>query len=147
MNKPITPLVGADTFLVNDKLQVCLIKRNDNGLWALPGGCQNLGESPKQCAEREFAEETGFRIEVTQLLGVFSSTLYKYVTYPYKKNEFCHLLFLGRLLGGTGSASHETEAVEWFSQDTLPELSDGHETRIRFGFQCLKDQAKRPHFE
>lgn len=53
MTKPITPLVGADAFLVNDKSQVCLI-----------------------------------------------STLYPYETYPYKENEFCHLLFFGRFLGG-----------------------------------------------
>ncbi len=147
MGKPITPLVGADTFVIDKESRVCLIKRADNGLWALPGGCQNLGESPKQCAEREFLEETGYRIEATHLLGVFSSTRYEYDTYPFKDNEFCHLLFFGRLLGGSEATSEETKSVGWFSEDDLPRISDGHETRIRFGYRWLKDQRTQPHFE
>ena len=73
MPKPITPLVGCDTFVVNTRRQVCLIRRADNGLWALPGGYQELGETPMECAAREFLEETGLIIEVTRLLGVYSS--------------------------------------------------------------------------
>lgn len=64
MPKPITPLVGADTFVVNERGEVCLIKRADNGLWALPGGCQDLGETPEHCAVREFREETGLEVRV-----------------------------------------------------------------------------------
>jgi ADP-ribose pyrophosphatase YjhB (NUDIX family) len=147
MTKPITPLVGADTFLVNDKSQVCLIQRSDTRLWALPGGCQDLGETPKQCAEREFYEETGLQIEATHLLGVFSSTLYSYDTYPYKENEFCHLLFFGRFLGGKERISGESKAIAWYSENSLPKLSDGHEPRIRFGFAWLKNKSIGPHFE
>ena len=147
MGKPVTPLVGADTFVVDEESRVCLIQRADNGLWALPGGCQNLGETPKQCAEREFLEETGYRIEATHLLGVFSSMRYEYDAYPYKDNEFCHLLFFGRWLGGSEIASDETKSVGWFCEDDLPRTSDGHETRIRFGFSWLKNRRTQPHFE
>ncbi|HEY32234.1 MAG TPA: NUDIX domain-containing protein [Dehalococcoidia bacterium] len=73
MPAPVTPIVGADTFVVNGKKEVCLIRRSDNGLWALPGGAQDLGETPEECARREFEEETGLLIRITRLLGVFSS--------------------------------------------------------------------------
>ena len=49
MPKPVSPIVGADTFAVNARNEVCLIMRSDNGMWALPGGAQNLGEAPEQC--------------------------------------------------------------------------------------------------
>lgn len=78
MPKPITPLVGTDTFVINEKSELCLIKRADNGLWALPGGCQELNETSAECARREYFEETGLIIEITKLLGVFSSLKYEY---------------------------------------------------------------------
>lgn len=39
--------------------RVLLINRSDNGLWALPAGALELGESIGQCAAREIYEETG----------------------------------------------------------------------------------------
>ena len=65
MPEPLTPKVGSDTFVVNSDSQVCLIRRKDNGLWALPGGYQDLGETPAECAKREFYEETGYHVKVT----------------------------------------------------------------------------------
>jgi len=147
MAKPITPMVGADSFVVNDRYEVCLIRRSDTNLWALPGGCQNLGETPKQCAEREFFEETGLKIEITELLGVFSSVLYEYVTYKYKENEFCHLLYKGKVTGGEEKTSEESLEIKWFTKSELKEISDGHMSRILFGFDKLANPNIPPHFE
>lgn len=40
-------------------LQVAMIKRSDSGLWALPGGMRDPGESLIGTLKREFIEETG----------------------------------------------------------------------------------------
>lgn len=141
------PMVGADTFVVNKKNEVCLVKRSDNGLWALPGGCMERGETARQCAIREFKEETGLDIQVTGALGVFSSLLYEYVTYPHKCFEFCHLFFSGEIIGGEECISDETNDIGWFPEDKLPEISDGHMTRISFGFEHLRNPDLKPHFE
>ncbi len=146
MPKPITPLAACDVFVTNEKNEVLLIKRADNGYWALPGGCQDLGETPKECSARECLEESGYSIEITDLLGVFSSQRYKYVHYPWKENEFCHLLFKAKLLGGHPKTSEETLQVGWFSEDKIPPLSDGHEVRIQLGFRSLRGEMK-PYFE
>ena len=147
MPKPVTPIVGADTFVVNEDTQVCLIRRSDNGLWALPGGAQDLGETPRQCAVREFLEETGYEIELSSLIGVFSSLLYEQTTNVNRGREVTHLLFIGKIIGGSPTPSEETTEIGWFSVDSLPPLSDGHEPRVRFGFDYLNNPSLPVHFE
>ena len=147
MAKPVTPLVGCDVFVLNEKSEVLLIKRADNGKWALPGGCHDLGETPKACAERECREESGYIVEVTELLGVYSSNRYKYVNYPYKENEFAHILFRANIVGGAARVSNETSEVGWFSENSIPPLSDGHNVRIRPGFAASRNLILKPHFE
>lgn len=53
--------------------RILLIQRADNGLWATPGGGCDVGESAATTGEREVWEETGYRVKVTNLLGIFDS--------------------------------------------------------------------------
>ena len=147
MPRPVTPFVGCDVFVTNSRCEVLLIRRSDNGFWALPGGCQDLGETPRECAERECLEESGYRVTAVELLGVFSSRCYPYVHYPWKDNEFCHLLFRGELVGGEARTSSETSEVGWFPETGLPPLSDGHEARVKFGFRRAREPGLAPFFE
>lgn len=147
MPVPVTPLVGCDVFVLNNKNELLLIKRSDNGFWALPGGCHDLGESPRECAIRECLEESGLKVEIQELLGVFSSSKYEYVHYPWKDLEFCHILFRAKLIGGQESTSEETLEVKWFKRDSLPPLSDGHRERIAYAFKKFDNPNLPPYFE
>lgn len=147
MPKPITPFVGCDVFTTDEAGSVLLIRRDDNGLWAMPGGCQDLGETPAECACRECEEETGFTVRLVSLLGIFSSSRYEYVTYPWKDNEFCHLLFHAAIVSGEPRLSDETTAVAFFAPDALPPLSDGHQPRLEHAFRALADPTLPPFFE
>jgi ADP-ribose pyrophosphatase YjhB (NUDIX family) len=144
---PVTPLVAVDTFHLNQNHQVCLIRRKDNGLWAMPGGYHDLGETPQRCAEREVFEETGLRIKPKALLGVFSSLCYADPSEVNRGREVCHLLFSAELLGGTERLSEETMEVAWFSEDNLPSLSSGHSERLRVGFSFIRNLGFVPYFE
>jgi len=147
MTEPVTPKTGSDTFVVNDKNEVCLVRRSDNGLWALPGGFQDLGETPAECAGREFLEETGLQISITGLLGVFSSLRYGDTTNVNRGRELTHLLFRGQVVGGGEIPSCETPEIGWFSEEGLPPLSDGHAPRIQFGFRSLNAPHVDSHYE
>jgi ADP-ribose pyrophosphatase YjhB (NUDIX family) len=52
-----------------------LVKRGEDpgkGLWGLPGGFVEMGETVTQALTREILEETGFVVEVGELVGVWS---------------------------------------------------------------------------
>jgi 8-oxo-dGTP pyrophosphatase MutT (NUDIX family) len=50
-------------------LEVVLCGRNRSGLWALPKGTPDDGESREQTALREVREETGLQVAIEQPLG------------------------------------------------------------------------------
>ena len=147
MASPVTPIVGADTFVMNGRKEVCLVRRSDNGLWALPGGAQDLGETPEECARREFEEETGLQIRIIRLLGIFSSLRYNAITNVNRGREVTHILFAGEIVGGQQETSVETLEIGWFDQERLPALSDGRASRVKFGFRALENPRKDAHFE
>src|SRR5215472_14084982 len=70
--EPNSVVPAAVALVTNDAGEILLIRRTDNGNWALPGGAIEMGESVAEAAVRETFEETGIRVEVTGLLGVYS---------------------------------------------------------------------------
>jgi 8-oxo-dGTP pyrophosphatase MutT (NUDIX family) len=140
-------MVTAEVFVLNERNQVLLVKRKDDGTWCMPGGCQDLAETPSACAVRECMEESGYQIEILDFMGCFSSLNYKFVHYTFKDDVFVHLLFSGRVIGGEAKISDETTAVSWFSLESLPQLLDGHPERLRFAYERVKNPSLPVHFE
>jgi 8-oxo-dGTP diphosphatase len=69
------PVIGVGV-VVWKGCDVLLIRRGKaprKGSWSLPGGRQELGETTRETAEREVAEETSVRIRVGGLLDVIDS--------------------------------------------------------------------------
>ena len=72
----LRPNVTADMLIPNEKGEVLLIKRNNapfQGMYAIPGGFLEVNqETVEECAMREAQEETGLRVEIDRLVGVYS---------------------------------------------------------------------------
>jgi 8-oxo-dGTP pyrophosphatase MutT (NUDIX family) len=49
-----------------------MIRRTDNGNWAVPGGAIDLGESVARAAVRETLEESGIECAITGIVGIYS---------------------------------------------------------------------------
>lgn len=77
MPVPKTPFLAADTIIeLTDRPSkpiVLIERRNFPHGWALPGGFVDVGERVEQAAIREAAEETGLRVALRLLLGVYSA--------------------------------------------------------------------------
>lgn len=112
-----SPKVGCSVAAFDDAGRVVLIKRADNGRWALPGGYADVGTPPSANALRELHEETGFDAELERLVGVYDNKSFASVS-PY---QFYICCFRARVTGGEATPSTETTEVVLADPVELPE--------------------------
>lgn len=70
---PPTPSIGVAGLVFNSSGQVLLIRRKrppQAGLWHIPGGKLEPGESLAECCRREVFEETGILVTPSSILAV-----------------------------------------------------------------------------
>jgi len=102
--------------VANDAGEVLLIRRRDNGNWALPGGAVDLGESLAQAAVRETREESGIECQITGLSGIYTDPghVILYTSNGEVRQEFS-IVLTARAAGGSPAPSDETSEVAWVS--------------------------------
>lgn len=125
----------------NDQKRILLIRRSDNGNWALPGGAIDLGESMVQAAVRETAEETGINCEVTGLVGIYTDPkhIILYTSNNEARQEFS-ILLTARAISGKPTPSNESVEVLWVDRARIEELRMDSSMRMRLG-HFLKRQS------
>ena len=67
------PIIGVGVVVLNNRNEILLIKRGTEpniGIWTIPGGRQEAGESLATTAHREIEEETGVIIGTPKLIDV-----------------------------------------------------------------------------
>lgn len=114
--------VGAGVILVNERNEILLEKRADNGYWDYPAGAMELGESYEECARREVLEETGLLCGKMELFTEISG---KEMFYEYPNGDQIYatgLVYICRDYSGEMKVQEE-EVVEqcFFHIDQLPE--------------------------
>ncbi|MCI0440274.1 MAG: NUDIX domain-containing protein [Chloroflexi bacterium] len=126
--KPITRMPDAirpatNAAIFNERGEVLLQRRADNGFWGLPGGNVDIGESVEQCAIREAKEETGLDVTVTRFVGVYSDPRY-YSILSYPNGYVVHyvtLVFECEAQSHDLAISDESTDIGWFPTSALPE--------------------------
>ena len=100
--------------VTSDTGELLLIRRSDNGNWAMPGGGVDLGESLAQAAVRETREETGVDCEVTGLSGIYTDPghVILYTSNGEVRQE-CSIVLAARATGGQPAPSAETSEARW----------------------------------
>ena len=123
---------SVNTIVRNDRGDILLIRRTDNGNWSLPGGAMDLGESVGQAAVRETLEETGITTELTGISGIYSNPrhLVEYTSDGEVRQEFS-IVFTGRPVSGDPTPSDESSEVVWLGLDRLDELTMHESMRQR----------------
>lgn len=140
-------LPAAYAIVRNDREQILLVRRVDDGYWELPGGRIEVGESASAAAVREVAEETGITITITALAGVYSDPGH-ILAYPHEQGVYQQLAvcFHGHVSAGNIHPDHdETSATAWFGPEQATQLTMHPAMR-----QHLTDalaQPSRAHFD
>jgi 8-oxo-dGTP pyrophosphatase MutT (NUDIX family) len=119
--------------------KVFLTRRTDNGMWCLPGGRVDPGESVEEAVLRELWEETGLRGRVTRFLGVYSDPN-RLVVYPDgNQAHIVALSFEVEVVGGEPGLSNETTDFGFFTlaEAAQMEMISDHYERV---LDALKDE-------
>ena len=117
---PQKPIVGVGAIVIREG-KVLLVKRAaapSRGLWAIPGGSLELGETLQSGAEREILEETGIRIKAGAPVYAFDFLEYD------KKNELqYHFVIVdmeAEYVAGEVQAADDALDAGWVSPEDLP---------------------------
>jgi len=121
------PKVTVDGVLL-ERGSVLLIKRKNfpfQGLWALPGGFVDYGETVEVAVVREVFEETGLKFRIKKLVGVYSDP---------KRDPRGHTIgiaFLCKKTGGILKGGDDAREAKYFNVRKLPKLAFDHRKIIR----------------
>lgn len=115
-----TPKVDTRGVVVKDG-RILLVKEAMDGMWTLPGGWADPGESPAENCVREVFEESGLETRAVRLLAIYDREKHghqpSYLFHVYKLFIHCEIM------GGELRPSAETPEVGFFDPAELPPLS------------------------
>ncbi|MEH7379985.1 NUDIX domain-containing protein [Bacillus sp. JJ1533] len=114
---------GVAVLILNEDKQVLLQKRSDVGLWGIPSGHIEIGETVSEAAIRKVKEETNLDIKIKKLIGVYSDPNSQVFAYPNGKIvHFITTCFLAEITGGELRCnSSESLEIKFFNQQYLPQ--------------------------
>src|SRR3954453_419382 len=108
--------VSVTGVIVDEKRRALLIQRRDNGRWEPPGGVLEIDETIEDGAAREVLEETGMKVEIEQLTGIYKNM----------KLGVVALVFRARAISGEPQTGPETRDTRWATAaevaDLVPEV-------------------------
>ena len=117
----VTPSVFVAVRGVGGRL--LLVRRCDSGVWELPGGRVDIGETAEQAAVREAREEAGLRVQVTGLVGIFTDPGHVIRSPAGEVRQQFAVVFHARAVGGDPHPDmSETSEAVWVAAADLPHL-------------------------
>jgi len=115
-----TPKVDVRGVVFRDN-KILLVRERSEGRWTLPGGWADIGASPAENVVREIFEESGLVTRAEKILAVFDRSRHPHMP-PFAFHIY-KLYILCTITGGKETTSSETDAVGFFGEAEIPELS------------------------
>ena len=113
-------ITAARAVIRDQEGRILFIRRRDNGLWAMPAGSQELGESIFDCLKREVKEEVGLEVISATPMVVYSQ-LPIVTTYGDPYQLFLIQFLVDEWSGELVTETDETVDARFFNFDELPE--------------------------
>lgn len=127
--------------------EILLVRERRDGLWTLPGGWADVGDTPSQAVVREIREESGYLTRPVKLLALWDRTRQGHA-HPYPFHVY-KLFVRCELEGGEPQDSAETEGARFFAEDQIPKLSIPRVTPAQIArlFEHLRDPERPADFD
>jgi 8-oxo-dGTP pyrophosphatase MutT (NUDIX family) len=123
----ITPKVGIQGAIVNERGELLLEQRADDAKWGLPAGWMEVGESPAQCIQRELLEEANLQVIPETIIGFYNRLAGMF----YQPHASVHILYWCRLTGGELTKSFESIDMKFCDPRTITNWHmDHHQSAI-----------------
>ena len=107
--------------LFNDKGEVLLEERSDDGFFDFPGGGIDLKEKAEDAAKRELVEETGLIADELELFKVYSGEITHYVYFNGDEIYGIDLVYICRNYHGTLKPQpEEVKSLKFYSLKDMP---------------------------
>ncbi len=129
----ITPKVGVNAIIENEKGEFLLEQRMDDKCWGIPGGWAEVGFTAEENVIRELKEETGFDVSVEKQVCVIS----RKPTERYLLTSY-HIIFKCKVIGGELKKSYESEAVAWRKLEDINNWHADHKEWFAVYFENVK---------
>jgi len=114
-------LPGTTAIVPNERGELLVTRRADDGQWHPPGGFADLGETTTANIIREVREETGLEVEPVRVMGMYSDPGFMTVHLPNQDVvQGIGITFECRVVGGTLHADgDEAQEVAFMPIDQL----------------------------
>ncbi|MGA5818282.1 NUDIX domain-containing protein [Kitasatospora sp. NPDC094028] len=129
--EPNRLVVAASVVVTDPEGRILLQRRTDNGLYALPGGTMDLGESLPGTAVREVREETGLDVEITGLVGTYTDPRHVIAYSDGEVRQQFNVCFTARITGGELRISDESTDLQFVAPGDIEALPMHHTQRLR----------------
>ncbi|MGW5332409.1 NUDIX hydrolase [Streptomyces bauhiniae] len=125
----VVPSVTA--VVVNALGELLMIHRTDNDLWAIPGGGHDVGETISDTVVREVEEETGIKVVVQNVVGVYTNPQHVMAYDDGEVRQQFSICFRARPVGGELRTSSESKEVRWVPPTDVASLNVHPSIRLR----------------
>jgi 8-oxo-dGTP pyrophosphatase MutT (NUDIX family) len=116
-------IIPATSAIIHDRQgKILLHQRRDNGLWALPGGTMEVGETVVECVKREVKEETGLEIVPKYVIGIYSDPNHVIAFNNGEVRQEFSICFACKVIGGSLHVSDESTDIGFFARKQIEQL-------------------------
>ncbi|WP_223492304.1 NUDIX domain-containing protein [Sutcliffiella horikoshii] len=120
--KQISMYPAVAVIIFDEQKRILLQKRADVGLWTIPAGHVEPGETVEEAAVREVYQDTGLVVDPYRLIGVYSDPESQTFEYPDGRLvQFVTSYFEAEITGGTTTKKDPALIeLEFFAPNKLP---------------------------
>ncbi|MFE7193184.1 NUDIX hydrolase [Kitasatospora sp. NPDC057541] len=122
--------------VVREDGRVLAIRRADDGTWEPPGGVLEVAEAVEDGVRREVFEETGIKVGVERLTGVYKNV----------SRGIVALVFRCGPEGGSERLSEESTAVDWLTPgEVCDRMAEVYAVRVLDALRHSVEPCVRAH--